>query len=229
MFRQSTRVGCLKLQADASSAAPLSPRRRRLLSPEKAVDIALCDDDIPADNPRGTYRQYFSAGLQVMKDQHGQSVIFAGLTVKIETETNEVGEEEEHARHIRFLKAFVVFNVSQTDYKEKEYKLPDVKENPHLIGCDAVIHDYTSRHAITITAGDCAAYSPQTDMITCPYINRLTTSEHYYGTMFHECIHSTGPRLVPKSEITICRDDSVWSEIFQTRFWFCRKRTPEKF
>ena len=142
-----------------------------------------------------TYRQYLAAGLQVMKGEHGQGIVYAGRTVKIDTETNEGGEPEEHSKHIRFLKAFVVFNVSQTDYTEKGYKLPDIKENPPLLGCDAVIRDYTDRHNIRITAGDRAAYSPQTDMITCPDISRFTTSEHYYATMFHECVHSTGPRL----------------------------------
>jgi len=33
------------------------------------------------------------------------------------------------------------------------------------------------------------------DSITIPDICRFKTSEHYYATMFHECIHSTGPRL----------------------------------
>ena len=55
--------------------------------------------------------------------------------------------------------------------------------------------DYTGRHSIRITAGDRAAYLPQMDMITCPDISQFRTSEHYYATMFHECIHSTGPRL----------------------------------
>ena len=79
--------------------------------------------------------------------------------------------------------------------KEKGYKLPDLKENPHLLGCDAVIQDYTGRHSIRITEGNRAAYSPQMDIITCPEIGQFRTSEHYYATMFHECIHSTGPRL----------------------------------
>ena len=163
-----------------------------------------------------------------MKDQHGQSVIFAGLTVKIETETNEVGEEEEGMQGTSGSSKPLSSQTSVRLIKEKEYKLPDVKENPHVIGCDAAIHDYTYRHTITITAGDRAAYSPQTDMFTCPYINRLTTSEHFYGTMFHECIDGTGPRLVPKSEITICRDDRVWSAIFQTRFQSSGENGPRK-
>ena len=88
-----------------------------------------------------------------------------------------------------------MFNVAQTDYEEKEYKLPDVKENAHLLGCDTVIHNYTDRHTIKITTGERAAFLPQTDMITCPDISQFRSSEHYYATMFHECIHSTGPRL----------------------------------
>jgi antirestriction protein ArdC len=118
-----------------------------------------------------------------------------GRTVKTDTKIDENGEETENKKQIRFLKAFVVFNVTQTDYQEKGYKLPDLKENPHLLGCDAVIQDYTGRHSIRITSGDRAAYSPQMDSITIPDICRFKTSEHYYATMFHECIHSTGPRL----------------------------------
>ena len=142
-----------------------------------------------------TYRQYLAAGLQVQKGEHGNGIIYAGRMVKTDTKTNEEGEEEKFKKQIRFLKAFVVFNVAQTDYEEIGYELPDVKENAHLLGCDAVIHDYTDRQKITVTAGNRAAYAPQTDMITCPEISQFTTSEHYYATMFHECIHSTGPRL----------------------------------
>ena len=96
-----------------------------------------------------TYRQYLAAGLQVQKGEHGHGIIYAGRTVKTETKTDKNGKETENKKQIRFLKAFVVFNVAQTDYIEQGYKLPDVKENAHLLGCDAVIHDYTGRHSIT--------------------------------------------------------------------------------
>ena len=115
-----------------------------------------------------TYRQYLAAGLQVQKGEHGHGIIYAGRTVKTDTKTDENGEETENKKQIRFLKAFVVFNIAQTDYQEKGYKLPDLKENPHLLGCDAVIQDYTGRHSIKITAGDRAAYLPQMDMYHLP-------------------------------------------------------------
>ncbi|AGB03424.1 ArdC family protein [Methanoregula formicica] len=142
-----------------------------------------------------TYRQYLAAGLQVQFGEHGTGIIYAGRTVKTDTKTDENGKETENKKQIRFLKAFVVFNIAQTDYQEKGYKLPDLKENAHLLGCDAVIQDYTDRHSIRVTAGNRAAYSPQMDIITCPEIGQFRTSEYYYATMFHECIHSTGPRL----------------------------------
>jgi antirestriction protein ArdC len=142
-----------------------------------------------------TYRQYRAAGLQVQFGEHGYGIIYAGRTVKTDTKTDENGEETESRKQIRFLKAFVVFNVAQTDYQEKGYKLPDQKENPHLLGCDTIIQDYTGRESIRIAGGSRAAYSPQMDIITCPEIGQFRTSEHYYATMFHECIHSTGPRL----------------------------------
>ena len=33
------------------------------------------------------------------------------------------------------------------------------------------------------------------DIITIPDIGRFKSSEHFYATLFHEFIHSTGPRL----------------------------------
>jgi antirestriction protein ArdC len=142
-----------------------------------------------------TYRQYRAAGLQVKFGEHGYGIIYAGRTVKTDTRTDENGDEVEDTKQIRFLKAFVVFNIAQTDYKERGYQLPDVKENAHLLGCDTIIQEYTGRQAIRITEGNRAAYSPQLDIIICPDIGQFRTSEHYYATMFHECIHSTGPRL----------------------------------
>ena len=142
-----------------------------------------------------TYRQYLAAGLQVQKSERGHGIIYAGRTVKIETKIDKNGEETDKKKQMRFLKAFIVFNVAQTDYVEQGYKLPEIKENLHLLGCDAVIHDYTDLQKIKITAGDRAAYSPQTDTITCPDISQFKTSEHYYAVLFHEAIHSTGSRL----------------------------------
>src|SRR5512138_1751942 len=138
-----------------------------------------------------TYRQYHAAGLQVQFGEHGTGIIYAGRTVKTDTKTDENGEETESTKQIRFLKAFVVFNIAQTDYKEKGYQVPDQKENSHLLGCDEIIQDYAGRESILITEGNRAAYSPQMDLITCPEIGQFRTSEHYYATMFHECIHST--------------------------------------
>lgn len=67
-----------------------------------------------------TYRQYLAAGLQVQKGEHGTGIIYAGRTVKTDTKTDENGEEKESKKQIRFLKAFVVFNIAQTDYKRKK-------------------------------------------------------------------------------------------------------------
>ena len=142
-----------------------------------------------------TYRQYQAAGLQVRKGEHGHGIIFAGSTVKTEKRTDEDGEETEQKKAVRFLKAFVVFNVAQTDYQEKGYQLPEVTENARLFRCDTILSEYLRTQAIPVTSGDRAAYSPAQDIIICPDISRFSSSEHYYATMFHESIHSTGPRV----------------------------------
>ncbi len=142
-----------------------------------------------------TYRQYLAAGLQVRKGEHGHGIIYAGQVIKTETTVHEDGHEEEKKKQVRFLKAFVVFNIDQTDYLEKGYVLPETNKNDELLECEDLVDTYTEREGITVGPGDRAAYNPRNDTITCPAIGQFTTNGHYYATLFHECIHSTGPRL----------------------------------
>ncbi len=142
-----------------------------------------------------TYRQYQVAGLQVQRGETGTGIIYAGRTVKTEEKVTTEGERKEDKKVLRFLKAFTVFNVAQTDYKEKGFSLPEVRDNQELLECEAVVQEYTDREQIMITNGDRAAYSPRDDSIIIPELCQFRTSEHYYATLFHESVHSTGPRL----------------------------------
>ena len=116
--------------------------------------------------------------------------------MKTDTKTDENGEETENKKQIRFLKAFVVFNIAQTDYQGKGLQTagPEREPAPSRMRCS---HSGLHRPALNKDRirRNRAAYSPQMDIITCPEIGQFRTSEHYYATMFHECIHSTGPRL----------------------------------
>ena len=73
--------------------------------------------------------------------------------MKTDTKTDENGKETESRNRDPLLKAFVVFNIAQTDYQEKGYQLPDLKDNPHLLGCDALFRT-TRAESIRIAAGD---------------------------------------------------------------------------
>ena len=152
-----------------------------------------------------TYRQYLAAGLQVQFGEHGYGIIYAGRTVKTDTKTDENGKETENKKQIRFLKAFVVFNIAQTDYQGEGLQAagPERERPPSRMR-----YSHSGLHGPALNknhGGDRAAYSPQMDIITCPEIGQFRPSEHYYATMFHECIHSTGPRLDRfKKTDTVC-------------------------
>ena len=90
----------------------------------------------------------------------------------------------------------MVFNVEQTDYEEKGFTLPEVThEIQRIPACEDLITDYTEREGIMIATGDHAAYIPTSDSIVCPDARLFRSKEHRYAVLYHECIHSTGPRL----------------------------------
>jgi len=154
------------------------------------VGLALTRRSLPF---WATYRQYLAAGLQVRKGEHGEGIIYVSRGIKTEKEE---GSTEEKKRSFSIFKAFVVFNVEQTDYEEKGFTLPEVThEIQRIPACEDLITDYTEREGIMIATGDHAAYIPTSDSIVCPDARLFRSKEHRYAVLYHECIHSTGPRL----------------------------------
>ena len=59
---------------------------------------------------------------------------------------------------------------------------------------EAIIADYVKREGVHMehVEGDRAFYQPSTDSITLPLMAQFTETAEYYGTAFHEMVHSTG-------------------------------------
>lgn len=111
-----------------------------------------------------------------------------------------IDEDEKGKTVFRGCRYFQVYNLSQ--FKDWEnIKTPDaelvidepeeVNENQLIDDCERIIAGYKNSPAINKN-GNRAYYVPSIDSVTVPPIGQFVSSEHYYATMIHELVHSTG-------------------------------------
>lgn len=103
---------------------------------------------------------------------------------------SEIGRGYKVLKRKPFLTYYRVFNLDQTEGIAKE-KIPVsvLSENDPIEGAEKIIAGYRTMPAIE--KGD-PAYSSVEDKIFMPDITHFESSEGYYSTLFHECVHSTG-------------------------------------
>jgi antirestriction protein ArdC len=88
-------------------------------------------------------------------------------------------------------KRYNVFNVDQC----QDITPLTVEEQNNLvdIAIEEVVNNYIQRESIKITTNpDGNYYSPRIDSINMVELKHFKSSQQYYHTFFHECIHSTG-------------------------------------
>ena len=111
---------------------------------------------------------------------------------------SEEEEKEEAARKKRFpvFKYYGVYHLSQVEGIPS--KLEAESENGAFlrpdVEADRLVADYCARTGVRVVSihGDRAAYNADTDTVTVPELSQFRNSESYYGTLFHELVHSTG-------------------------------------
>ena len=136
-----------------------------------------------------TFKQCQEAGGKVRKGEKSSMVVF---WKRIETEDEETGEKKE----VPFLRYYNVFHIDQcegiTAKHVTETTFPDGAEP--LEAAQEIIYDYLSREGVklTHTEGDRAFYRPSTDEVVLPLRKQFMSTAEYYGTAFHEILHSTG-------------------------------------
>jgi antirestriction protein ArdC len=133
----------------------------------------------------GTYKQIAERGGQVRKGEKGtQVVLWKPLFI--------TDEETGKRKQVFFLRTFTVFNADQA---EGELGLPVVEPRPQVSAiaeCDAAVEAYLATGPRLVIGGDRASYSPALDEVRMPHRDQFASAEEYYGTLFHELIHSTG-------------------------------------
>lgn len=147
-----------------------------------------------------TFKQITARGGKVKKGATACKVIFWNIFNK-NSKTGKAlktAEEIQAARDngtletIPTLRYYNVFDLCQTDGISYEKVNHGFRYDRTA---DELINDYTTANNIEVISNPetiRACYSPTRDRIEIPRVERFACLEEYYGTLFHEAVHSTG-------------------------------------
>ena len=134
-----------------------------------------------------TFKQCQEEGGFVRKGEKSRMVVFWKWLDKEDEETGEV-------KQVPYLRYYNVFHVDQCEGITAKH----MQTNPNPASADeaaeAIITEYVKREGVSIEhrEGDAAFYQPAADRIVLPLLAQFKETAEYYGTAFHEMVHSTG-------------------------------------
>ena len=134
-----------------------------------------------------TYKQALAEGGHVKKGAKARMVVFWKF---LETEDEETGEEKK----VPLLRYYNVFHIDDCEGIKAKYAEPLPNTSEADANAENMIAAYVARSGVRIehTEGDRAYYQPATDKIVLPLLAQFKETAEYYGTAFHEMVHSTG-------------------------------------
>jgi antirestriction protein ArdC len=141
-----------------------------------------------------TFKQAQALKGSVRKGEHGTPIVFYKQLPEHATKDEEATSEDQRAPFV--LCHYTVFNVEQCD----SLTLPEISQ-PAIapeIGedelCESIVTGWENRPALYLNSPTeyCAYYRPSTDSVHMPARSRFVDAPHYYSTLFHELVHSTG-------------------------------------
>ena len=134
-----------------------------------------------------TFKQVNAEGGYVRKGEKAHMVVFWKWIDQEDEETGEV-------KQIPFLRYYNVFHIDQCEGIKPKFaaSLPQTASADET--AEAIIKGYVEREGVHMehVEGDRAFYRPSTDSITLPLLKQFKETAEYYGTAFHEMVHSTG-------------------------------------
>lgn len=135
-----------------------------------------------------TFKQVKDLGGSIKKGEKSQEVIFWKWLEK----ENPEKEGPDKTIKVPMLRYYRVFNISQCEGIPKEKVPPPIeRKNDPLEACEKIINEMPRRPEIR-NREQRAFYNKAEDFINMPKIESFESSESYYGTLFHELLHSTG-------------------------------------
>ena len=163
------------------------PRNLITQRPYRGMNFLLLSTLGYSENEFLTFKQIQDLGGRVKKGEKAHLVI---LWVWVDEDSNK-RMQEVTGRKRPLLRYYFVFNVSQcTGLPTKPEQLVS-KPNDPIEKCEGIVAGMPNRPKIVHDENE-AYYHPLADYINMPNIQMFESSKAYYGTLFHELIHSTG-------------------------------------
>ena len=140
-----------------------------------------------------TFKQAQELKGNVRKGERGTPIVFFKQLPHAAKDDTKTDEDE---RTPFVLCHYTVFNVEQCDGLTlpeivQPTNAPEIDEDET---CEAIVTGWESRPALHLTSPTeyRAYYRPRTDSVHMPARSRFVDAAHYYSTLFHELVHSTG-------------------------------------
>jgi antirestriction protein ArdC len=141
-----------------------------------------------------TFKQAQELKGTVRKGEKGTQIVFYKQLRSPKEDATASDEEKERAPFV--LCYYTVFNVEQCD----GLTLPQIEQPAQANevetdeACEAIVTGWANRPALHLTSEHeyRAYYRPSTDSVHMPVRARFVDAPHFYSTLFHELIHSTG-------------------------------------
>lgn len=132
-----------------------------------------------------TFKQIKDLKGSVKKGEKSIPVIFWKWTEKEDRQTKEL-------KKVSLIRYYTVFNVDQcNDLPEERIPVIENDGKMDVAELEFIIEGMPKRPPIVHKENQ-AYYHPVKDFINMPKLNNFKDTESYWGTLFHELIHSTG-------------------------------------
>lgn len=170
------------------------PRNFRTGKPYRGINVFLLWSS-PYNSPFWlTFKQAQELKGTVRKGEKGTQIVFY-KQLRDRSKKDETCEDDGRAPFV--LCYYTVFNVEQCD----GLTLPQIEQPtstaPEIDAdetCEAIVTGWENRPTLHLTSEteQRAYYRPSTDAVHMPARSRFVDAPHYYSTLFHELVHSTG-------------------------------------
>lgn len=136
-----------------------------------------------------TFNQIKEAGGKLNKGSKGTHVVKYGEYMKKITD-EETGEEQKIPS--KYIKAFTVFSLDDTDLEVKHEKKQVSHDWNAEERAEEIVKAYTKQRGIEVRHGGNKAFNAGSDnSVNLPRRKQFKSAPKYYGTVFHELVHST--------------------------------------
>ena len=141
-----------------------------------------------------TFKQAMEFKGSVRKGEKGTPIVFYKQLPSRKNDQKEENETKERSPFV--LCYYTVFNVEQCDgLALPQIDQPETSNDVEMDeACEAIVTGWANRPALHLTSEHeyRAYYRPGSDSVHMPARSRFVDTPHYYSTLFHELVHSTG-------------------------------------